>query len=146
MNGNLWTVAVLVVVLVVGALAISGSATEQAAFQQTVNETQTLSQNESVTLENGSDAVVFYENETVRDGTETFERGDDYLIDYETGQITANDSRLHNRTVDINYSTERVTDEQTSNLIGTIDLLDPVLGWLVILAMLATLVGYVARW
>lgn len=146
MQGNLWTVAILVVVVGVAAVAIPATLSEQTETRSVTNETATLQQNETTFLDHKQNMSVIYQNETVRDGTTLLDRGEDYLIDYDEAAIYANSTQFNGTQVEINYSYGAIENDRTNRIATLITPFNAVLGLLAILALFGAVFGLMGWW
>lgn len=143
MNGNMWIVTILVVVLGVAAVAIPAQLDESAETRQVTNEPHTLDVNGSV-LGNAEEMVVFYDNETVTspDGNTTYQRGDDYYIN-DTSIVGTSSTAGTDVVINYSYRAAGSTNQQFMSLFG---IFSPVLPWLIILAVFGTLMAFLGWW
>ena len=147
MKGNLWIVAVLIVVLTVGAVALPGLLSEVGTTATVTDETQVLTVG-GTQLDEAGGVTTVLDNETLVDSEtgETLERGENYTLDRGDGILAANDTQDADREVDVTYSVKTPEDERTDEIGSILALLNPVWGLLVVLAALATLWGLVTAW
>lgn len=141
MRSSLWTVAVVLLLLVVGVVAL-GSAADDAGTMHQGNETYILDNDSAVQLDNASEWAWMERNETVNSTTttRTYDRGDDYLIDYPDGEITANTSITDGEQVSIEYYYQ-TADQTTATIVGIFELLGPAIGLLVMIAAIGALLS-----
>jgi len=141
MRSSLWTVAVVIILLGVGVVAL-GSAADDAGTMHAANETHVLDNDSAVQLDNATDWAWMERNETVTSttSTATYDRGDDYLIDYPDGEITANTSITDGEQVYVEYHYQ-TADQTTATIVGIFELLSPFIGLLVMLAAIGALLS-----
>lgn len=142
MKGNLWILSILVVALTVAAVAIPAAVTSNAEPVH-AEENQTLDKN-GTQLDQASDAVVIYENETVTVGNETLTRGEEYTLDYESGILAANSSEYNGTDVLVDYTVSQPADGRTGEIAALLGLLNPIWPLLVVAAAFATLLGLIS--
>lgn len=139
--GNLWQIAVIVVLAAVLLPAANIAYSDQATATTT---------NESITVQHGQttavsvDAAVYDEEVTITDGNQTLTAGDDYEWQANFGAVywPANGSTTDGETLEIEY-THHSAGEDTdgvATIIGSV-------GWLVwalvLLTVLATLMAWI---
>jgi len=148
MKGTIWTVTVIGVVLAVGLLAIPSAVESNANVETVTNETHTLTVTNETELNAESEWYRLIENETVRDaenGT-VYERGEDYLVDYENGTLNATlNGSAGGDEVAVNYSYQTL-DGQTTAIVGLLGITEPVLPLLFVLACFGALYAMVGWW
>lgn len=144
MRGTIFGVFVLVVLGGV-AFGATGLAYDDAAEIRSVeNESHVLDAQDPVTLEAADEWTSMYHNETVRNATsgEVLTRGVNYTVDYEAGELLAEDASTDGEEVLVTYWYDR-HDPTTSSVHRALDsTLGQVLGFLV----LAASVGVLASW
>jgi hypothetical protein len=141
MRSSLWTVAVVAILLGVGVVAL-GSAADDAGTMHVANETHTLDNTTAVQLDNASEWAWMIRNETVNSTTTTatYDRGEDYLIDYPDGEITANTTITDGEQVHVEYYYQ-TADQTTATIVGIFELLGPAIGLLLALAAIGALMS-----
>jgi hypothetical protein len=148
MKGSIWIVAVVGVTLAVGFLAIPAAVENTASSAAVENETHTLTVTSEIQLDGADEWYSMRENETVVDkqnGT-VYDRGDDYLIDYENGTLRATQNgTAGGDTVLVNYS-YRTLDEQTEGIVGLLSLTEPVMPLLFLFVCVGALFGMAGWW
>ena len=146
MKGNLWIVAVLVVTLGVAAVAIPGVLSGMSETVHVTQEEQTLDSN-GTQLDEAGASFELYQNETVvetENGTE-LTRGEEYTLDYNTGILAANQSDYDGTEVLVNYTYNQPQDDRTGEIAALLGVFNPVLPFLVVVGVLATLLAMVTR-
>lgn len=144
MKGSLWLVAVVGVVLAVGFLAFPTGVDDAAQLTSTTDEVQLSTT--PVTLSEADNWYDIEENETVQNDTTEFERGTDYLMDYENGTIEAiENSDADGETVDVEYYWHEL-DQQTEEVSGLLALFEPIVPLLFLLVCLGALWAMMGRY
>jgi len=143
MKGSFWIIAVLVVSLTVGALAIPAAVANSADTVTVENEPQTLDENGTQLAEASDEStVVIYDNETVTVGNDTLVSGEDYQFNNKTGIITPTNSTVTGDEALVNYSVAQ-TDGRTGAVASLLGLFGPIWPLLVVAAVFATLWGMI---
>jgi len=149
MKGNIWTVAILVIVLGVATVGIAGLISSASSGVSVTAENVTLDPN-GTQLAEASDAVQLYQNETItiENGTNrtTLDRGTDYLIDYDTGVLEPNRSQYNGSDVLVNYTVSQPDSERTTQIAALLSLLNGIWPILIVLAILATTWSLASGW
>jgi len=138
--GNLWQIAVVVVLAAVLLPAANLAYSEQATTTTTT---------ENITVQHGEssgvsvDAAVYNESVTISDGGTTYEAGNDYRWDAAFGTVywPNSTSAPDGSEVDIQYtySTSDETTDATASIIGSV-------GWLVWVLVFLTVIGTLIAW
>jgi len=143
MNGNIWQVAIVAVLL--GVIFIGADVQFEAAEVEVEiqDEEHTLSTDEPSTLDGADEMNRMYEDEVVTDADtgEELERGDDYEIDYDDAEITAANGDYDGEDVLVDYRYDK-PDEETEDLGDIIAPLTVVLT----LLLLAVSMGAIISW
>lgn len=148
MKGNIWIVAILIVVLAVGSIAIPATITDETTTERVTGEEQTLDRENASYLNNSDEMAVLYDNVTVRsqDFNISYQEGEDYRVDYSQAQIYANSTTLDDQTVRVNYSYDKYNDDRTQQIAGLFNLFDPIFGLVAVLSIFATLWAMMGWW
>lgn len=93
------------------------------------------------TLEAGSEWTRMLTNETVTHDTQTLERGEDYAIDEETGDIWALNSSYSGEQVTVEYHYQW-HDQDTRGILAALAPLQGVLKFLLLIAALGAVIGW----
>lgn len=93
------------------------------------------------TLEAGSEWTRMLTNETVTHDTQELERGEDYAIDEETGDIYALNSTYEGETVTVQYH-YHWHDQDTRGILAALAPLQSVLSYLLLIAALGAIIGW----
>jgi len=149
MKGNIWIVSVLVVVLGVATLGVTGLVSSASSPEHVTDETVTLADN-GTQLAEASDAVQFFENETVaienQSGRYELDRGTDYTIDYTDGELASNRSTYNGTDALVNYSVSQPDDGRTLRIASLLSIANSIWPVLILLAILATTWSLVSGW
>ncbi len=130
MKGTIWTVAIVVVLA--GVLIVGVSAQHDAATTESITDEQhTLNETEPIVLESADEWTHFVNGSEVVESIETgarLERGTDYSIGNESGEITSS-AEYDGATVSIDYE-YRISDDQTDAIAAVVEpLAVPLRGW-----------------
>jgi len=147
MKGSIWTVVVVAVVIAVAFLAIPAALSNNADVEAE-SETHTLRVTEPSNLTAADEWYRLIENETVEDagnGT-AYERGDDYLIDYQNGTLNATqggDAAGENVVVSYHYET---IDQRSEEFVALLTVVEPIIPWLFVATVFGALFAMLGWW
>ena len=143
MKGNIWTVAIVAVLAGVIFLGVGVQFESAEALVDVEDEEHTLSDTDPIVLEGAEEWNQMDTDETVTlvETGDTLERGDDYTIDYDAGEITGTPDN-DGEDVFVNYSYQK-PDEETDVIAGLLAPLSPVVGLLLAIVALGTLLSWV---
>lgn len=149
MKGNIWTVAILVIVLGVATVGIGGLISSVSSGVSVTGENVTLDANGTQLAEAG-DAVQFYQNETVtienQSGRYELDRGADYVIDYDLGVLEPNRTQYNGSDVLVNYTVSAPDNGRTQRIASLLSIANSIWPLLIVLAILATTWSLVSGW
>ncbi|WP_121744894.1 hypothetical protein [Natronorubrum halophilum] len=134
MKGTIWTVTIVAILAGVMFAGVSMQYGESFQTRDVVVEEHTLSDTEPITLEYADEwrNMVNGSEEIRRSNGDVLTRGVDYEINYETGEVTANETH-DGRDVEIDYQ-YRVRDDDTEAISAVVGPLSPLIGLLVLIA------------
>ncbi len=149
MRGSLWIIAVLVCMFAVSGIAVSETINDETGTETVVEENHTLPNNQSqaVTLNKADDWHQFVNgSETVQNASSGDTLSENkYNLNETTGELSANDTSVAGEEVLVDYQYES-RDDTTALIASVLGLLSPLMPWLIIIAILATLVSFAGRW
>lgn len=147
MKGSIWTVVVVAVVITVAFLAIPAALSNNADVQQE-SETHTLKVTNESELGAAGEWYRLIENETVEDAENAtvYERGTDYLIDYQNGTLNATQGGdAGGEEVVVSYHYETI-DEQSEDIAGLLATAEPIIPLLLLITALGAVLAMLGWW